>query len=59
MSAPNPVGPADATQQQKIEVDPGRVIGVLRQQVAELSFAVAVQTARAEQAEAALAEARA
>ncbi|MCY4726691.1 hypothetical protein NYO98_10415 [Nocardioides sp. STR2] len=42
-----------------IKVDPGRVIAALQKQVSDLALDVAMQTARAEQAEEALADARA
>ncbi|GAA4680571.1 hypothetical protein [Nocardioides nanhaiensis] len=43
-------------QPNEIAVDPSRVIAALREQVAQLSVNLAMQTARAEQAEAAIAE---
>lgn len=39
-------------QQQETQVDPGRVINALRAQVSDLSLALAMQTARAEECEA-------
>lgn len=47
--------PNEGTQ---ISVDPGRVITALREQIADLSLSLAMQRARAEQAEAAVADAR-